>query len=531
MSRSGFGRSTLTILFVVGTAVVLLLAYVPTFRVHRSWEDEVYWFSTCLSMVRSGAPIPSALADFPGTQSPLRFYGPTVFWLGALALKLFGATVECWRSFTFVGEVISLAAIAILFRRLRNSWLLGAAAAFILSFSIGISFGFSLPGRPDGWGIAILVGAMAIVAQGGRTASASLTHSYIRWLLFGLLLGLGATTSPRTWPLVFSMVVFLPLLVDSQKVQRSIVACAGILFSIWIILLPLHMSPFGFLVYVRGASAHDSADISPVMGGSWGFGHAMTQIVYYGGVFVVIGVLQAGRWRELDRFAKWLLAAGLLNLLLAFVLLSRALNMPVYWGFPLEISALMGLTMPLRSRLELAARYLGIALFVFMMALRTAREVPVFAHWHERDPALTERALAAAIPSGSIVYGSMGDYFYPTLVSGSDYRYLFDSKDPGRSSIPGVASAPAPMTDACTRAAYVVWPAGGSAEATPHFAHASMTYVASYSQAPEREGRLEMLIEKVPGGRADRDDKSFSIYRLQMDPGYCRAKLGLIPHG
>jgi predicted branched-subunit amino acid permease len=69
---------------------------------------------------------------------------------------------------------------------------------------------------------------------------------------FGLLLGLGATTSPRTWPLVFSMVVFIPLLVDSQKVQRSIVACAGILLSIWIVLLPLHMSPFGFLVYVRG---------------------------------------------------------------------------------------------------------------------------------------------------------------------------------------------------------------------------------------------------------------------------------------
>lgn len=86
-------------------------------------------------------------------------------------------------------------------------------------------------------GIAILVRAMAIVAQNGRSASASLTHSYLRWLLFGLVLGLAATTTPRTWPLIFSIVVFLPLLIDSQKLQRSIVTCAGILFSIWIILL------------------------------------------------------------------------------------------------------------------------------------------------------------------------------------------------------------------------------------------------------------------------------------------------------
>jgi hypothetical protein len=376
-----------------------------------------------------------------------------------------------------------------------------------------------------------MVGAMATVAQNAGSASASLTYSYIRWLVFGLLLGLAATTNPRTWPLVFSMVVFLPLLIDTQKVQRSILVCTGILFSIWIILLPLHMSPVAFLAYVRGASAGDSADVSPLMGGSWGFGHAMTQTVYYGCVLVLIGLLQAGRWRELDRFAKWLMAAGLLNLLLAFLLLSRTLNMPVYWGFPLEISAIIGLTMRVRNRLDLVARYLGIALLVFMMALRTAREVPVFAHWHERDPAITERALAATIPSGSIVYGAKGDYFYTTLVNGSDYRYIFDSKNPGRSSIPGVANTPAPMTDACTRPAYLVWSAGQKVETTPHFAHASTTYVAGYSQRPEREGWLEKLMAKVPGGRADRVDKSFSIYRLQMDPSYCRDKLQSIPHG
>lgn len=68
-----------SILLLLGTVLVLLLEYLPILRVHQSWEDEVYWCSTCLSMLRHTAAIPSVLADFPGTQSPLRFYGPVLF--------------------------------------------------------------------------------------------------------------------------------------------------------------------------------------------------------------------------------------------------------------------------------------------------------------------------------------------------------------------------------------------------------------------------------------------------------------------
>jgi hypothetical protein len=129
-----------TALFTAGTLIVLILAYIPLVRAHQGWEDEVFWFSTCLSMLRHQQPIPSVLDDFPGTHTPLRFYGPTLFWIGAWVLKTFGATMRSWRGFTFAGDLAFLAAIAVLFRKIRGSWRAGAGAAFVFALSLNVSF-------------------------------------------------------------------------------------------------------------------------------------------------------------------------------------------------------------------------------------------------------------------------------------------------------------------------------------------------------------------------------------------------------
>jgi hypothetical protein len=184
----------------------------------------------------------------------------------------------------------------------------------------------------------------------------------------------------------------------------------------------------------------------------------------------------------------------------------------------------MGLMRPARSWNIKAARVLGMLLLVYMTLLRTARELPVFMHWGQRDPAAADAAIAAAVPAGSIVYGPVGGYFYPTLRAGSDYRYLIERTTPGLSSASGELDKPTPMRDACHRAAYLVWPAAPS-EPLPQLPHADMEWVADHRAAPQITSRIERIAESLPAGRPDADEEAFTIYRLHVDSQYCEQAL------
>jgi hypothetical protein len=515
-------RGAYAALFAVSTVVVLVFAYIPIVRVHQSWEDEVYWVSTCLSMLRHDGPTPSVLADYPSPQSPLYFYGPTLFWLGALALKIFGFSMRTWRSFTFAGNVVFLATVSVLFYRLRHSRAVAMATALVFSLTIGSSFGFSLPGRPDAWTLAIMTLAIALVASAGEESSKSYSG---RWTGFGLLLGIAATTTPRVWPLLLLMVLLLPLLIPGSwpgsrlRTMVLVVVSAAIVSSV--ILLALRTSIWGFVAFVRRASRGDAVDVSPLMGGNWGFGHSATQAVYYGALLVIVGLVYLPRWRKLEGFQRWLLAVALLNFAANILLTARALNMSAYWAFLLEIAAWCAITESASSRRIHIARGIGVVLLAFMVTLRVAREMPVLTHWAQRDPRWIERAMRAKIPPGSLVYGPTAQYFYPSIAIGADYRHPVDWTSPGRASTPGRPGLPTPMTEACRVPAYLVWPIAEDAGPLPPLAHATLQRVSEHTGQPERTGRFESVVEKVPGGRSGPDVESFTIYRLQLDPRYC----------
>jgi hypothetical protein len=291
-------RGAYAALFAAITVVVLAIAYIPILRVHQSWEDEVYWASTCLSLLRHNGPTPSVLADYPTPQSPLYFYGPTLFWLGTLVLKVFGFSMRTWRSFTFAGNVAFLAAVSVLFYRLRRSWTVAMGTALVFSLAIGSSFTFSLPGRPDGWTLALITLAIALAASAGDEP---LRRHAGRWTGFGILLGIAATTTPRSWPLLLLMVLLLPLLIPGSpgsKVRTVALAVVSAAAVSSILLLPLRTSLWGFVAFVRRESRGDAVDVSPLMGGNWGFGHATTQAVYYGALLVIVGLVYLLRWRN-----------------------------------------------------------------------------------------------------------------------------------------------------------------------------------------------------------------------------------------
>jgi hypothetical protein len=514
-------RDLYAALFAIGALIVLILAYVPIIRTHQGWEDEIYWVSTCLSMLRRRAEVPSVLVDYARPVDPLRFYGPTLFWLGTAALKVFGFSMRTWRSFTFAGNVAYLASIGLLFYRLRRSWTIAMGAVLFCSLSIGMSFGISLPGRPDSWTLTLVVLALAVTARDTREVEPASSLAK-RWIAFGALLGVAASTTPRVWPLLALMVLLLPLLVARRRIQiMALVAVSSLV--VWsVILLPLRMTPWSFVASVRHASIGDTVDVSPLMGGSWGFGHSATQILYYGALLVVLGLVDISRWRQVTRFQHWLIAVALLNLAFALLLTARALNMSAYWGFLFEIAALYAWTeaapaVRLRITWGIAA-----VLCVFMVLLRVARELPPLIHWQARNPMVVEQELRAKIPRGSVVYGRPGQYFYPALAIGADYRYPVDWSSPGRASTPGQPGLPAPMRDACHAPAFLVWSAGQASEPLPPTPHATPERIASYVNPPEQRTAVERIVETIPGGRGEADQKEFAVYHLLLHAQYCR---------
>jgi hypothetical protein len=522
--RSLMRQSLCTALFSVGTLLILALIFVPLARAHQGWEDEIFWFSTCLSIVRHHRPIPSVLADFSGTHSPLYFYGPTLFWLGALAIKAFGATMLSWRGFTLAGYVLFLAGIAVLFRQQRGSWCAGAGAAFVFSLSLTISFWFTLPGRADGWTLALIVFALVIASSAHMGAESRPAASAIRWLVFGSLIGAAASTTPRCWPLLFSLLLALPLLTKGRSLGVGILICAACLAAMAVIFLPLHTTPWGHVAYVHRASSSDPVNAAPLLGGAWTSGRETSQLAYYGVVIVILGLMYLPRWREQEPFSKWLLLAGMLNLVGMMLLVSRAVSTPTFWSFPLEAAALLALMLPARSWNAKTARAMGLLLLAYMVILRAAREAPVFMHWKQRDPEIMQRAIASIVPPGSVVYGPIGEYFYPVFQSGSDYRYLVERTTFGLSSVPGKLDTPSPMAGACGRASYLIWPTGAGDAPMPQVPHASVEHIFDQPAAPQIPESFERSLEKTPGGRGDPDDEAFAIYRLHPDQGYC-AKL------
>jgi len=521
-------RDWYTALFAIGTLIVLVLAYLPIIRAHQGWEDEIYWVSTCLSLLRHKGAIPSVLADFPSPANPLRFYGPTLFWMGVAVLKVFGFSMRTWRSFTFAGNIAYLASIGVLFYRLRRSWTIAMGAVLFCSLSIGMSFGISLPGRPDAWTLALIVLALALVAK--QPAEDEPTAQMVRrWMGFGTLLGVAVSTTPRVWPLLALMVALLPFLLVAEHKIRAVTITVAAMLVVWsAILLPLRMTPWDSVGSVHHASAGDAVDVSPLMGGSWGFGHATTQLIYYGALLVILGVVDISRWRQITRFQQWLLAVSVLNMAATVLLTARALNMNTYWGFLVEIAALCAWTEAApRARLRMAWG-IGAILCVLMVALRVAREMPPLMHWQQRNPMLVERELRANIPPGSVVYGVPGRYFYPTLTIGADYRHPVDWSSAGRASTPGHPGLPAPMRDAChATATFLVWPDEEHSRPLPPLPYATPERVATYSGPPERLSAVERIVEKVPGGRSEENQDEFAIYRLLLDSSYCRQASGV----
>lgn len=500
-------------------AVVLILMYTVLIRAHQGWEDEVYWVSTCLSILRHHGAVPSILTDFPRPFSPPLLYGPTIFWMAVATMKVFGFSMRTWRSFTFAGEIVYFAAVLVLFYRLRRSWVIGIGGALFSALSLDPTFAILLPGRPDYWTLAMVVAAFTVAAETVQSQRAF----FVQWLSFGAWLALASSTTPRVWPLLGLMWATLPLRIGRDWLRAMALSASAWLLLWSLLLVPLHMTILQFVASVRAASAGDAVDVSPLLGGSWGFSHAHTQVLFFGVMLLGIGIVDFTRWREVARFQRWLIVVAVLHLAALILLVARAFNTTIYWGFVFQLAAIYAWTEAAPASRLRAARLIGAVLTIFMVLLRIGHELPVFAQWSYRDPRLVIQELGAFIPPGSIVYGPEAKYFYPTLSIGSEYRHPVDRASKGRASTPGRPNLPSPMRDACRAPAFLIWPTGDSSTPFPPMSHATPQFVTQYQPAKPLPTTVERWFAHLPGGAIEDAPGPFAIYRLQLNTDYCRS--------
>ena len=105
----GRGRAHRWLYFAGMFTIVLALAISAlTTERQAAWEDEIFAVSTGWSLARSRPPILSVLAQYPGTGSPIKFYGPISFEAEASLIRLFGLSLSLWRMACVAGVAFSI---------------------------------------------------------------------------------------------------------------------------------------------------------------------------------------------------------------------------------------------------------------------------------------------------------------------------------------------------------------------------------------------------------------------------------------
>jgi hypothetical protein len=514
-------------LLVITLLLILLIQFLPVVRGDLSWEDETLHASTSLALLH-GQTNATVLADFPHTHSLLGFYGPVGFWMGAAAFKLLGFSRLSWRLYIFAGNLLLYFGTFLLFRGFGASRRFALLILIALSFSMEESFRATTNGRDDVWAVGGLLLAIAIATRASRLHFGR--HAASLWVLAGAVAGIFLAYTPRGWVLwtSFSLVLFLAGCFNKSRRTALLSGVAltnlAALASLWLVLAPIGSNPLQLLQTVHRGSQNDKLNSSPLLGGTWGFGQTHTQALFYLLVVFILGAAALHK-KFRDRFtpqAKWFTLAVVLNAVLQFLLLSRALGNSFFWGIPLLLSALGVFFFVLQSNdIPALPRSLvlvpGFLVLVMMLALRVASTGHAYVEANRDHTSQLKQFIATNIPPHSVVYGPWGIYFFPLEERGIDYRYATEQTTRGLDSTDLGLDNPSPLTPTlCQHPSYVLWPSDAMHD-TPMQANLQADLGEEVAELPTDQrpkGRLAKLFEKFPG--ANKKDPSGAIlYRLK----------------
>ena len=466
-------NSTLAIALTILTIAGLLPLYIGLDRTPLPWADEVEFASTAIS-VRNGNPaIPSVLSGFPQTGRFDLFYGPVGIRLGATWMTLFGVNMWSWRSLSFAGGILVIVFSALLAYSLGARSPVPAAAACLVAFTIALG-GRINSGRLDTITVALELMALTLLVV-------SLTSRGWRRCLVSVLAGgcvaAAALSTPRALPFCVGLFVGALVLLFRRKDLLGAFLPAVVLavsaFQIWI-----HSQGWGILTWVRfmANTVHgNEGDISPVMGGSWGAREAffLPELAAPLLFAVVLGCVlcllmlrrhQDGRVITVSLELLFVLIAGFVNMLLSFVLLSRALNYEIFFIVPVLVGLLVVSERLIFVNRSLPVRLIVVAWLLFGLfgtTVRAAKILDLYWRWSDRDPRPIVAFIREHVPPDSIVLGLDPCYFWAIQDSGSLYLFTAEVTSPGLASGLSFEAQRLFSTEAANkRRVYVVWKRG-----------------------------------------------------------------------
>jgi hypothetical protein len=453
----------------IGTVVLLLVINIVATQRQTPWEDEIFAVSTGLSIARSQPPIPSVLAQYPGTGSPISFYGPVSFETEALLIRIFGLSATAWRLACFAGVLLGVLVAWNLVKVVGgDKW-----AALITALVVALSGSLNGPlgGRWDFVTAGLFLGGLLAFLRGVEGLGKALVW---RSAAAGLLMGLALASSPRALTLVMSLAVAtVPVWICFPSLWKSLVLGSTGMLSVAVLvqtllLLPSGQTSIGWYFFLKRATRGDAINATPLVGrGAWNLDprHHKTLIV----LFILLlsisvyGAIKQRKFRASPAktpLKVFLTFFAVANLVFMMLLLANALAQAPFWLPPIAaaFTCWVDWEFPQDRRLgTIAMSLMGVCLL--LLFFQEAEQVTsVMLTWNRRSTARLEAFVEATLPNKAVVYGPIGGYFYPVELSGRKYLYVYERTTPGLYSEPRSSVGDKLDSEICSHPTYAMWP-------------------------------------------------------------------------
>jgi 4-amino-4-deoxy-L-arabinose transferase-like glycosyltransferase len=431
-------------------AMVVIFMFLP--RSPLPWLDETFFASTSLAVARGGPPIPTVLGAFPHTGRVDLFYGPLVFFLGSLEVRLFGLSITSWRLLGFFGAVGAVFSAAWVSRCLDRSSAAMAASAMMVALSQGMG-ARATSGRLDTITLTLEILSLICTLRAMRFQESRIQESrrsaFLYAALAGILCALAALSTPRAFPFVLGLFVAIALELlltrTRELIIRGLIIAAAALVPVWGWTLSRGTNPIGWLRYIAEVSRGDKISVSPILHGSWHFFDEPLVPLLSGLIFTFVTLLvftsafgssiftvrpTTTEIEAPDVIPALRLAsiAVLINFAVSFLTISRLWDYEIFF-VPLVLPVLIALTAKiLRSStprtLQRIVLVTWLVFAIVLVAIRSGKVVAWLASYHERDPQPLQDFISGKVPGNSRVFGPEDFYFYAVEAAGSHYLFV-----------------------------------------------------------------------------------------------------------
>jgi hypothetical protein len=450
-------------------AIVLALAISAlTTERQAAWEDEIFAVSTGWSLARSRPPILSVLAQYPGTGSPIKFYGPISFEAEASLIRLFGLSLSLWRMACVAGVAFSIwAAMRLVSVAGGDKW-----AELITGLIIALSGSLApFPGRWDAVTSGLFLTGLLFFLRGVEHDGKAL---FWRAAVGGVFIGFSLASSPRALTLVSAAVVASVLvMLCFRRVSKRFLLGSLCMFSAaalaqTVLLLPWGENSVSWYLYLKRATRADTINATPFVGqGDWNpdLHHHKTLVVLLS-IFVVIFTYQVIRqWVARAYPAKlplklFLTFFAVSNLCLMLLLLANSLGQSPFWLPPalVAFTCWIDWSFPRNKKLGVATFALVGICVLLLVFQQVEQSTAVILTWNRRSTSDLKAFVDGIVPKGATVYGPIGRYFYPVELSGRQYLYTHEQTTPGLYSEGRNPIGDKLDAEICSRPTYAIWP-------------------------------------------------------------------------